>query len=47
MNSRDLGLAIHNSYLGQKEILELLLLMRQCNHSSISVYHSDLLNSDI
>lgn len=35
------------SYLGQKEVLELLLLVRHCDHSSISVYNSDLLNSDI
>lgn len=36
-----------NPYLGQKEILELLLLMRQCNHPPISVHNSDLLNSDV
>ena len=41
------GPVVCNCYLRQKEILQLLLLMRQSNYSSISVYDSDLLNSNI
>ncbi|XP_053526338.1 uncharacterized protein LOC128628177 [Artibeus jamaicensis] len=40
-------LAVCNQYLRQKEILQLLLLMRQCNYSTISVYDSDLFNANI
>lgn len=47
MRGRDSGLVVCNYYLRQQEILELLLLMGQCNYSSISVYNSNLLNSDI
>ena len=34
-------------YLGQKEVLQLLALMRQCDHPPISVHDPDLLNSNI
>lgn len=34
-------------YLGQKEVLKLLALMRQCDHPPISVHDPDLLNSNI
>lgn len=33
--------------LRQKEILQLLLLMRQCDHPSISVHDTHLLNTDV
>lgn len=34
-------------YLGQEEVLQLLFLVGQCNDASISVHHSDLLDTDI
>lgn len=34
-------------YLGQKEVLKLLALMRQCDHPPVSVHDPDLLNSNI
>lgn len=33
--------------LGQQEVLQLLLLVRQQNHSTVSVNHSDVLHTDV
>lgn len=33
--------------LGQQEVLQLLLLVRQQNHSTVSVDHSDRLHADV
>lgn len=36
-----------HSDLGQQEVLQLLLLVRQQNHSTVSVNHSDVLHTDV
>lgn len=47
MGGRGSGLVVCASHLRQKEVLQLLLLVRQHDDSSISVYHADLLNSNV